>query len=65
MAPGTKEDVFSLDEGAVVLQLPERLSKTSAQDLHDWLALIGRKIQRAATQGPPPTATDDEPSHEE
>ncbi len=32
MAPGTKEDVFSLDEGAVVLQWPQRLSRTSAQE---------------------------------
>lgn len=52
MAPvGVKEDVFSLDEGAVVLQWPDRLSKTSAQDLQDWLNLIGRKIQRAAMDG--------------
>jgi hypothetical protein len=41
-----------------VLQWPERLSKTSAQDLQDWLALIGRKIQRVAMQEPP--ASDEE-----
>jgi hypothetical protein len=46
---GIKEDVFSLDEGSVVLQWPERLSADSAQDLKDWLALIGRKIERATT----------------
>lgn len=43
-----KEDVFSLDEGSVVLTWPERISKTSAQDLKDWLALVARKIERAA-----------------
>lgn len=52
MTAGIKEDVFSLDEGAVVLQWPERLSAVSAQDLKEWLALIGRKIQRAATATP-------------
>lgn len=45
--PGTKEDVFSLDEGQVVLTWPERLSRDSADDLKDWLELIGRKIDRA------------------
>lgn len=42
-----KEDIFSLDEGAVLLQWPERLSEASAQDLQDWLDLIGGKIKRA------------------
>lgn len=53
MAAGTKEDVFSLDEGAVVLTWPERLSKASAEDLKDWLELIGRKIKRAVDADPP------------
>ena len=44
-----KEDVFSLDEGFVVLQWPDRLSADSAQNLKDWLALIGRKIERATS----------------
>lgn len=60
MTTGFKEDVFSLDEGSVVLQWPERLSKISAQDLEDWLALIGRKIKRAADAPPPGDA--DEPA---
>lgn len=45
---GQKEDVYSLDEGPVVLQWPEKISKTSAQDLADWLALIIRKAKRSA-----------------
>jgi hypothetical protein len=56
---GLKEDVFSLDEGSVILQWPERLSKTSAQDLEDWLALIGRKIKRAADAPPVDHPLDD------
>lgn len=48
MPAGTKEDVFTLDEGPVVLQWPDRISPTSAQDLEDWLALIIRKAKRQA-----------------
>jgi hypothetical protein len=58
--PGTKEDVFSLDEGQVVLQWPVRLSKASAQDLQDWLELIGRKIARAVDAPPPDPEGDDD-----
>ena len=47
-ATGVKEDVLNLDEGRVVLQWPSKLSKASAADLIDWLALIGRNIQRSA-----------------
>ena len=43
----------------VVLQWPERLSKTSAEDLQDWLELIGRKIKRA-TEAPPSETDSDE-----
>lgn len=57
MATGFKEDVFSLDEGQVVLQWPDRLSKDSAADLQDWLELIGRKIKRAV-QAQQPAADD-------
>lgn len=59
MAPDTKEDVFSLDEGSVILQWPSRLSKASAEDLEDWLALIGRKIKRAAESAPISLRDDD------
>jgi hypothetical protein len=46
--PGTKEDVYSLEEGTVILQWPERISPESAQDLEYWLALIVRKAKRQA-----------------
>lgn len=48
MQAGMKEDVFSLDEGAVVLQWPDRLSRTSAEDMKEWLDLISKKVDRAA-----------------
>lgn len=38
-------DVFSLDEGSVVLQWPDRLSKVSAADLQDWLDLSRLVVQ--------------------
>lgn len=58
MQPGMNEDVFSLAEGAIILQWPGRLSKVSAADAQDWLALIGRKIKRAAET---PSDDDGEP----
>lgn len=47
MAPGTKEDVFTLDEGPVVLQYPERLSPESFEDFESWLQLVIRKAKRS------------------
>jgi hypothetical protein len=43
---GTKEDVFSLKEGNVVLQWPDGLSPESYQDLEDWTQIVLRKIKR-------------------
>jgi len=48
MPAGTKEDVFTLTEGDVVLQWPSRISKESVQDFEDWIGLIVRKVKRAA-----------------
>jgi hypothetical protein len=50
MQPGTKEDVFTLDEGAVVVQYPERLSKASFEDFEDYLQLVIRKVKRSIVQ---------------
>lgn len=49
---GTKQDVFSLKEGDVTLQWPERLSKESFEDLDAWAKLILRKIQRNIVSNP-------------
>jgi hypothetical protein len=48
---GMKEDVFTLDEGEVVLQWPERLSKESFEDLETWMGLQLRKIKRRVVEG--------------
>ncbi|KAG0935299.1 hypothetical protein G6F31_015949 [Rhizopus arrhizus] len=43
-AANVRQDTFSLDEGLVVLQWPTQLSKTSYEDLNDWMELQLRKI---------------------
>ena len=48
MERGTREDVFSTDEGTLVLQWPTRISKASEEDVSQWLDIVKRKINRAA-----------------
>ena len=43
------QDIFTLDEGEVVLWWPSKISPDDHQGLEIWLGLIGRKIKRAAT----------------
>lgn len=50
--PGMNNDVFTLDEGEVVLQWPSRMSAESYEDFKDWLELITRKAKRAVEKGP-------------
>lgn len=45
-----RQDTFTLDEGIVTMQWPETLSQASFEDLRDWLEIMGRKIERAATK---------------
>src|SRR5438132_1187203 len=47
MQPGMKEDVFTLGEGPVVLQYPEKLSRESFEDFQSWLQLVIRKAKRS------------------
>jgi hypothetical protein len=47
---GMKEDVFTLKEGDVVLQWPERLSVESYLDLETWAQLMLRKIKRSVEE---------------
>lgn len=42
----SRQDVFSLDEGNVVIVMPEKLSEASYEDFSDWLELIKRKAKR-------------------
>lgn len=50
-AANVRQDTFSLDEGLVVLQWPTQLSKTSFEDLKDWMELQLRKISRSVQSG--------------
>jgi hypothetical protein len=47
----TRQDVFSLPEGAVTVQWPTPLSRDSVQDLADWLEILKRKIARSVKLG--------------
>ena len=44
---GTRRDTFSLDEGLVVLQWPEKLSAASYEDFESWIGIVLRKIKRS------------------
>lgn len=42
-----KEDVFTLEEGQVIIQWPEQLSQESFDDFESWLQLVIRKVKRS------------------
>jgi hypothetical protein len=42
-----RQDVFSLDEGSVVLQWPANMSAASYEDFESWIQLQMRKIKRS------------------
>lgn len=44
--PGMKQDIFTLDEGDVIFQWPEKLSEESFADLEGWMVIQMRKIKR-------------------
>ena len=44
---GTRQDVFSLPEGAVIVHWSFPLSPDSFQDIDDWLDILKRKIGRS------------------
>lgn len=43
---GTKEDVFDLSRGAIVVQWPDSLTEDECRDVEDWLPILLRKIKR-------------------
>ncbi|MCC7421501.1 MAG: hypothetical protein IT428_14550 [Planctomycetaceae bacterium] len=45
--PGRKQDVYTLEEGDVILQWPSRLSRESYDEVKDWFDLLLRKLNRA------------------
>jgi hypothetical protein len=54
MSTGILEDVFSLDNGqAVIVQWPQHMDSKLAEDMKDWLKIVGRKIQRAFDEPQP------------
>ena len=46
--PGMNNEVFTLEEGEVVLQWPSKLSPESFEDFDAWLTIILRKAKRAS-----------------
>lgn len=40
MTAGWKEDEFNMDDGALVVQWPERIHGASKNDVKDWLKLV-------------------------
>ncbi|MFA6312316.1 MAG: hypothetical protein WCV99_11100 [Sterolibacterium sp.] len=49
LTTGFRQDVFSLDEGPIVLRWPEKLSAESYEDFESWIQLQLRKIKRSIT----------------
>lgn len=47
VATGSKQDVYTLEEGDVILEWPTGLSKDSVADIEDWLGLMIRKLKRS------------------
>ncbi len=54
-----RQDVFSIEEGAVTIEWPALLSPDSLKDIEDWLTIVKRKISRSVqkpdTDGKPET----------
>lgn len=46
---GSRRDVFTLDEGVVVLEWPEKMSAESYEDFQSWVEIQLRKIKRSIT----------------
>lgn len=42
-----RQDIFSIDEGAVTIVWPATLSEDSLNDVKDWLEIVKRKIERS------------------
>jgi len=49
---GVKQDIFTLEEGQVVLQWPAKLSQDSYEDFEGWINLILRRAKRSIVQEP-------------
>lgn len=45
---GMRQEIFTVAEGDVTIQWPERLSADSLEDFKDWLHILERKITRSS-----------------
>jgi hypothetical protein len=52
---GISEDVLTLQQGAVVLQLPDQLTAENMEDIEDWLKIVLRKVKRNLDKQPDPS----------
>lgn len=59
MTARTKEDVYTLDDGALIVQWPERIRGASASDIDTWLKLVGGKLKRAVADDKTGAGEDD------
>jgi hypothetical protein len=57
---GMRQEVFTVDEGDVTIQWPERMSQASIEDFMDWIKILERKIKRSVLT-PQPEKTEGSP----
>ena len=53
MQPGTKEDVYTLEAGDLVVHWPERIDPEEVEDIESWMEMVVRKIKRASKNKEP------------
>ena len=51
--PGTKQEIFALDQGEVVIQWPTSLTEADYEDIEPWIDILKRKIKRCVHSKPP------------
>jgi hypothetical protein len=56
--PGMNSDVFTLQEGEVILQWPSQMSPESYEDFKDWIELMTRKAKRSVKSPDDPAKLD-------
>ena len=45
----TKEDVYTLESGSVIITWPEKISSNDVEEMEDWLALMVKKFKRSVS----------------
>jgi hypothetical protein len=54
MQPGMKEDTYTLGDGQVVIQWPDKIAPEEYEDLETWMQLMIRKVKRSVCEDEPP-----------